>query len=708
MSQDYSEGDDFDGFSDHNGSQVYIDDEEPNDRHSYMYDDGASESSYDDEHRIKVFASYLDNEASEAESVSESETHYQPSDEFTPNSLHKFMHLPLELRQMIWRYFCPDLSNDPRVYEISFCGRWPKFAAWVEDQSAPLRTVLAIHQETRVLGHKFAPHLIRLPSNYGVAPCNMERDIIMVDWIFDHRYCPGLRELETLSKAAPGLQNLAVRAGVTLFDGGPDLDRLYSLKNVFISQDTEIVPTRGLTWCLSDKTRSYHVVHQEDVGAGLTQDVDLLFYWPDPEKYGESGERSFSSRSFGALQFDEEGLAVNAEGETLPDNPGLALNTSNWGYEISRLREWLDPLHEMEPGQETWELGSQSELSTPEPEEQDIETTQDREREEVHGEGKIQGDEDQGDSEKQSSPPRPQRISVWPLARFMFDSGVERLEAMKAWQKPWDEWRSFGGSDRDEDEFWSDDDDPDSLDGFIAFDEPIETESGDDEEASSQLVAEEEDDPSQTADHHQHGLDSDDDEESSTEPGEPSRARHKNRAVVDLADSSEGEEEDDEDTAPQPAGSSNRRARARARPVPIDSEDDDDDDGDVLAQPSRGGSRRAAVLSSGSEDEEKEVEDDDAVAHQNGKATVEDEHSSSDSSSSSSDEEEPAPPPRMSLAKRLRLEAAQARAALAADDSDDDEDQDQDGGRSFDEEDVSGGDGMGNLEDDEEDEEEAW
>ncbi|KAJ4422631.1 hypothetical protein N0V82_002750 [Gnomoniopsis sp. IMI 355080] len=689
MSQDYSEEDDFDGFSDQDGSQVYIYDE-------------VSEAASEGDDESKRHDGFFDDEASEAESEAESDaesgTDYDPSGAITPNALHNFMHLPLELRQMIWKSFCPDLSNEPRLYEISFCGRWPHFAAWVEDQTAPLRTVLAVHQESRALGHKFAPHLIQLFSDCGVAPCNLERDIVLVDWVFDHRYSPEVEEIEMLAKIAPGLQNLAIRSGVTLFDGAPDLDRLYSLKNVFVSMDTGFIPTRGLTWCLSEKNNSYHVVHQEDVGAGLTRDVDMLFLWPDPEKYGESGERTFSSRSFGSLKLDEEGLPVTEEGERHHDSPGLALNISNWGYEIARLREWLDPLHELtRPEEESWEEQSHSGSSGPETGEQVTEET----LKEEHEGKKIQGNEETTDIQEQSSPPRPQRISVWPLARFE-DSEVQRIDTMKAWQKPWEEWDTTRGSDSSEQD-WSDDDDPeypDSLDGFITWDDTMEPEADDDE-----ILSQPEDEEAAS------NRSNADEEESSTETGEPSRARQRNRVVVDLADSSEEEEDEDDTTALQRAGSSNRRARARAipvdsdddedddlphpsrRPIPVNSDDDDDDDDD-LPQPSRAGARRAAVVLSDSDDDE-----EDLVEHQNGKVTIEDDESSSEEGEDISDEEE-APPPRISLAKRLRMEAAQARAEIAAmraAECSDEEDEDQGDGASYDEEHASDGDDAEDL-----------
>lgn len=683
MSHDYSEHDDFDGFSDHEGSQVYVSDDVPDD-HGCLYDGESSEPGSDSDDEPKDHTGFVDDEASEADSEWESENSFEPDYAIGPGTLHKFTKLPLELREMIWKTFCPDLSAEPRVYELNFDGKDLRFAAQVEDQTTPLRTVLSIHRESRALGRTFAPNLIQLPHGLGVAPCHMERDLVFVDWSFDHRYCPGPDELEILGNAAPGLQNLAFTAGVTFFDGGADLDRLYSLKNVFIGHEADHLPTRGLTWCVSENNHTYQVVHQEDVGNGLTENVNILFCWPNPDKYGETGERDFSSRQFASLKFDQEGRAVDAQGEVAGENPTDEV-VSNWGWEIARLREWLDPLHEM------------NQSST----DQSREGSSGPEDEEQHENVEEQHDDKAREREEQPrSPPQPQRISVWPFTRFLFASGANRLEAMKAWQKPWDEWES----DAEEDDYGDDSsemDSDDSLHDFIAHDETIDLETDDDQDGASQ--AEDEDgSPSRAAQRQHLIIDSGDEDESSTEPGEPSQSRPRSRVVIDLADSSEEEgdaegEEGEEDIAPQRAGGSSRRARAR--PIPVDSEDDDDDE--VIPQPSRAAARRAAVLLSDSEDDK-----EGAGGHQVDGARIEEEEDSPSEEEDDEEEERMAPPPRMSLAKRLRLEAAQARAALAEDDSDA-EDHDGDGRAS---DDVSSEDEMiaGMEEEGEDDDEEAW
>lgn len=681
-------GDDPDGFDEHEEAQTRLE-------YGQLYDEEASEGASDSDDESKDHDGFLDDEASEAESDLEFEQSDGQTTAIFPDTMHSFMRLPIELREMIWKQFCPDLSNNPRVLEIIFDGNLPTFAAQVEGQTEPLRMVLAVHQESRKLGHKFAPNLIQLYSNRGVAPCHMERDIVLVNWDFDHRYSPGEDEVDMLAQIAPGLQNLAFPARVNFFDGGPDLDRLYSLKNIFVTQDSDRIPTIGLTWCLSDKTRSYQVVHSEDIGNGLVEDLDMLFYWPDPEKHGESGERSFSSRSFGSLQFDEEGYAVDDQGERIAGNSSRSHSISNWGYEIARLREFLDPLHEMNQtsAQHSRSGSSESEDGG----EQDSESAQ-------------EGHKDRHETEEQSTLPRPQRVSVWPLVRFDFADESRRLEAMRVWNKPWEEWESDEGSDAPEED-WDDDDAQDSLDGFIAADEPFDSEIDDDDEEES-LIDEElgAGVPDHSAQDQNLDVESAEEDESATEPGDSLRGRHDNEAAIDLADSSEREEEeeeegeDGEDAIIGSRGVVNAGRRARGRHIPLDSEDEDEDDNDDDApQPTRTGGRRAAIPSSESEDNDNE---EDTGAPQTGEPSVEDDEESS--SEDGSEEETPPPAPRMSLAKRLRLEAAQARAALAAEDSDD---EDQDGPASDDEEDGLDGEeeGMGLADEDEvDDDDERW
>lgn len=679
-----------DGFDEHEEAQTRLE-------YGHLYDEQVSEGAFDSDDESRDHNDFLDDEASEAESDVEFEQSDGNNTAIFPDTMHSFMRLPTELREMIWKEFCPDLSNNPRVFEITFDGIWPTFAAQVEDQTKPLRMVLAVHQESRKLGQRFAPHLIQLPKERGVAPCHMERDIVLADWKFDHRYSPGKDELAMLTKIAPGLQNLAVPAGVTFFDGGPDLDSLYSLRNIFVAQDSELIPTIGLTWCLSENTRSYDVVHPEDVGYGLIEDLDMLFYWPDPEMHGETVERSFSSRSFGSLQFDEEGYAVNDEGERIAGNSSRSHSISNWGYEIARLREFLDPLHEMNQTS-----ARHSRLGSSESEDGG----------EQDGEPAQEDNKDRHETEEPSPLPQPQRISVWPLARFNFADGVRRLEAMRAWNQPWEEWESDGESDNFEED-WDEDDDQDSLDGFIAPDEPFDSEVDDDDGESSideELGA---DAPDHSAQDQNLDVESAEEDDSATEPGDSSIGLHNHEAVIDLVDSSdreeeeEGEEEDQDGedviTSSRAVGSSNRRGRGRH--IPLDSEDEGDDNDDA-PQPTRIGGRRVAIPSSESEDNDNE--DDTAENHTGGPSVEDDEESSSEEEEDDSEEDMPAPPPKMSLAKRLRLEAAQARAALAADDSDD---EDQDGEAADNEEDALDGEeeGMGLADEDEhDDDEERW
>lgn len=720
MSQHYFEthgGGDFDGFDEDEEARMYNggldgdDDPDGFDEHEealtrleygHLYDEGASEGAFDSDDESRDRDGFLDDEASEAESDLESEQSDRQNTAIFPDTMDHFMRLPIELREMIWKQFCPDLSNNPRVFEITFDDNLPTFAAQIEYQTEQLRRVLAVHQESRRLAQNFAPHLIKLPKNRGVAPCHMERDIVLADWKFDHRYSPGDHELDMLASIAPGLQNLAVPAGVTFFDGGPDLDRLYSLRNVFVTQDAEMIPTIGLTWCLSDTTRSYHVVHPEDVGNGLIEELDMFFFWPDPENHDEFGERSFNSRSFGSLQFDEEGQAVNDEGEIIGGNSSRPYSTSNWGYEIQRLREWLDPLHEM--NNRTLARLSHSGSSS-----------ESEDRGEQDSEPAHEDHEDRQETREQTVLPQPQRISVWPLARFEFAEGVRRLEAMDAWQQPWEEWESEGGSD-DFEEGWDDEDeDLDSLDGFIAPDEPFDSEVDDDDEEES-LIDEEvgagAPDDHSAQDQNVH-VESAEEEESATEPGDSSRGGHDNETVIDLVDSSEREEGEEEEEEGEDAiiirsrGIANAGRRVRGRHIPLDSEDEDEDgndeeeDDDDLPQATRNGGRRVAIPSS-SESEDNDNEEDIDNPQTGGPTTttsrVQDDESEEPSSEEEEDdseeeeeeEEETTPPPatRMSLAKRLRLEAAQARAeALAADDSDDEED--QDGDASDDEADAS-------------------
>ncbi|CAN8104863.1 unnamed protein product [Discula destructiva] len=667
---DCSDEEGFEGFSDHDDPHAHESDAELNYQTGIFDnddDDGdnndmeaiEAESDSDDEH--KNHTGFFDDEASEADPDLRSESASEVDDALFPQTFPKFMQLPAELRQMVWKAYCPDLCTKPRVFDLTLTNGMIQFAPYVEAHTAALRNVLAIHHETRLLGHNFAPNLIELSHGLGVAPCHLERDVIFVETfgLSDPESWSSLDELATVAR---GVQNLGLSYGFlrTLHENTEALERLISLKNLFIGVDIDHVPSKALAWCVSGKTHEYHVTHQEDLGRGLYEEVDVFYIWPRPKDYGERGERSFSLRQVGELRFDEEGMPVDEKGEQVGDATSREQTAAEWGYAMQTLRETLDPLHEMLPA-------SPSEASEAEAGISEAEDTKDTEDEE-------------GKQEQESQPSRPHRISVWPIAQFMFADAVERLNAIRAWQKPWDEWQTDEYESDESEELDSDD----SLNDFLDFDDTGELQPHDDDEddesSADELSTEH---PSQPVVIDLMGSTEDDEVVTLSDRARVPSRRVRPRAIAvdsdDLSDDDEdfvvphctggafrritdSSDDDEVPVAPHRAVGPSRRARVRARPVDSDDEAEDDLEAAVYLRCHGGPARRISV--SDTEDEDESVSGTKADIQKASPSEEED----------SSEDDNPAPAPKMSLAKRLRLEAAAARAALDSSEPSDGED----------------------------------
>lgn len=729
MADDYDEDGRFDDDSDQHDESVWGYEERELVEDGLHHYESEAEDSEDDSPN-----GFLDLEASEAESGSTPEANSEAHDAHDltfPASFPKFMQLPMELREMIWKQFCPDLDTKPRVFELmSFDPGQVQLAAHVEQQTVPIRTVLAVHRESRLLGLRFSPHRVELPHNQGVVPYHKDRDVLYLNALESFRGTSTLedgRSISLVTQAAPGLQNIALS-----YHDMPTMDarHLTGFRNIFVVTEADQIPTKGLTWCVSETTQLHHV-EVEEVEPGLGEDLRMLFCWPDVEKWGKLGEEEISNVILDFLQWDDdEEHILDSESAPLPFS-SVYYRIPSWVFAMSGLRYDLYYLLLDEKDRSRWT-------------------------------GILNGEGRDGLVEDTPLPPLPPQANrVWPMTRFMFEGGIQRFNTMKAWRQPWGEWGSEADSLDDSDEYESDGIDDDSLDDSTATDDEDDLPahlldqdivsagfmSGSEElsgldqaQFSSDSEVEDEDaggsEPGGVENTHtrrvrirRRALSSDSDNESTTEAGEPSLTTNAAaRSVVD--DSTDDDDDDGRDDAPRSANSATRRSRAaqinsdsededvvvstraaasrRTRPVPIPDDSEDDSDGDTAPQPSRATNRRArAAVQRESEDE------DDAASDtpQNG-AEAQDGSSSSGGEEESSDEAPP-PPKRVSLAKRLRMEYQQSRADRRSADGSDEDPDGSSGASGHGDEDSSDGDGlvMGMAEEGEEDDEdgeEGW
>lgn len=672
---------------------------------------------------------FFDLEASEASSDFGSEGSLGFDDTTVLSSFPRFLELPIEIREMIWKSFCPDLDTCPRIFELD-C--FPElsgtlsltFGAFVERQTLPTRIVLAVHRESRALGLRFSPHRLELPGDCGIMPYNMSRDIITFAGAI-RRGSPGpVEALSLLAQVARDAQHVAFSANAILIYDTTDLvSRISvfpSLKNVFVFAEADALPTKALTWCVSEQTHEYRIETEEEQ-PGIGEDLQMTYCWPDPEAYDESGGREKFERRMGEVRLDEDGYMPEI-GD--PDGPEMV---SLWVRALVDTRRALN----LGPFSKGHSLESSPGASS-------------------------SGSEDANDGNDRET--ECQKLRVWPMTRFMFDTGIQRLNDMRAWQQPWAEWESDCDSLDSYNEYESDGIDDDSIDEFIATDDeddlptqildgssqasdlPLdhndlapalfssdsEAEDADDHDSDASQSDDDQDLRSRAARSHRRVIESDSDDQSATEAGSSRASAHRTHIV--LSDSDENGD-DEKDAAPKPARGTQRRTRPvavdsedededegaqetpryanrpRARAIPVDS--DDDTDGGDHPPPSRPANRRVgAALPISSEDEDGPSYDEQ------------------ESGNSSDDEEEGVPPPkRLSLAKRLRMEYQQSRKVRHTDeDSDEETDNSEDSGAPSDDdeeeededEDASDGDGMvmGMAEEGEDEDEEqdrrAW
>lgn len=614
---------------------------------------------------------FLDIEASEADSELASEAGSTWDDGVYLDSFPQFMQLPMELREMVWRFFCPDLSTEPRVFELSVTGvgSGVTLAPQVESQTTPIRTLLAVHHESRTIGHKFSPSLIELPHGSGVIPCQVDKDIILLTFAPDILREPRREVLSAVADLTSSFRNLAftIDGARSLYDAQFFFESFPSLENVFILNEAEGQPTQNLAWCVSDKAHQYYV-STEEIEQGVGEDLEMTFCWPDIAKH-----RDFADEF---PQLAEKGLLGKGEG----------INKFN------NIPDWIWVYELLIMGQSTSSLDDEEEAL-----------------------------EDEGNGDNVKAPSR--KINVWPMAQFLFESGTQRLKAMEEWQLPWDEWVSdvdSSESDDTENEYDSegiDDsevndhlstDDEDDLpahllddpDHILAnpsevnyfpsanFSSDSEPENDESDAASNAQSSDEEDLHIRSARPQRRVVESDPEDESTTEKEEVRPSKRRTRVV--LEDSEEESDENENEIKPVPRGA-NRRARA----LPADSDDEDDDED--LPQTSRSANRRMRGAVPNDTDEEDEDEDNEASSAGKKRNTKKNDESSSDEDEDEEEEEEdssdeePAPAKRMSLAKRLNMEYGHTRAVRNTDDPTDDDDDSRSYSGASDDDDGDGG-----------------
>ncbi|CAM1509616.1 Fc.00g033550.m01.CDS01 [Cosmosporella sp. VM-42] len=279
-------------------------DVEAADRTHESEDESTNESSGsddDDEEDAAENTGFLDVMAVEAQDGDESSDGSGTDDEFdeSSESFHLFLRLPFELRRRIWELFSPELRLQPRILEFSFSfgtarhrdPSWPSTKKVItvhdgmtlQDSTAPIRTVLSVHQESRAMALSVLTDTLAIDAGSGDALVrfNRDTDLVMARGLWG----AGIEDAFHLPEFASNIKNLALDEAEA---SSPHLTGVVSnliqdcpsLETLFLSMPSGRFRKRNLTWCTSDLVnRSYTETFEKMPGFG--EDMQYLYCWPD-------------------------------------------------------------------------------------------------------------------------------------------------------------------------------------------------------------------------------------------------------------------------------------------------------------------------------------------------------------------------------------------------------------------------------------------
>lgn len=207
----------------------------------------------------------------------------------------QFKRLPIEIRQRIWEFFCPDLTDKSRVFWLRCMPKGSSKAKLtaqicegpvIEQQTRPARTMLAVHSESRRLALRVFPDFLSIRG--GIVRFNAARDVVYLDSID-----ATLREAQVMPELPHFTEHIRHLA-VDHFDlstsfaqeseASPLFAAFKNLKTLYYLRDSADHKPEHLDWCTSNLVRRYQVVTFEEQ-PGLGEDSQYLFCWPDVEKH---------------------------------------------------------------------------------------------------------------------------------------------------------------------------------------------------------------------------------------------------------------------------------------------------------------------------------------------------------------------------------------------------------------------------------------
>ncbi|KAI1260314.1 hypothetical protein F5Y18DRAFT_260610 [Xylariaceae sp. FL1019] len=262
MGSDVAEYEDYESDSPEAEEGNPLVDDEAEESDGYDHDDDEDEDGYDDDDADGKADFYHDR---------------QPLSEFP-----QFARLPFELRAMIWELVDPYLRSPQRVMELNVVGsKETGLSPWafLEQQTEPARTLLAVNRESRELALKYYPDVVKLGGRLGHVRYNKATDIVLMH--IDLESSPVLH----LKSWCDGIKYLGV--DLTMWGGPPPTlrsvpdgsDSIEVIFYCFGARDDMI--SRGQSdWVMSESTNTFMVETFEE-SPGVGEDLKHTVYWPD-------------------------------------------------------------------------------------------------------------------------------------------------------------------------------------------------------------------------------------------------------------------------------------------------------------------------------------------------------------------------------------------------------------------------------------------
>ncbi|KAK0672159.1 hypothetical protein QBC41DRAFT_314322 [Cercophora samala] len=278
---------------------------------------------------------------------SEEPQHKRPSKKHT-QFIPQFIQLPLELQQLIWKQFCPDLTEKARFYEFQIVGQlvsqngtppeiWE--SVQLEQQTKAARTVLAVHHQSRKLALRYLPDELALRGGRGSVRFHSQRDVIFIDRVASamSRHFPPW-PMPVIPGVTDRIRNIAFEKGLFFLTGDPMLQSFTcafpNLQHAFFLAKYNHCEAKNLLWCADPSANHYTMTCEEEAeiqhrrrGYETKNIIEYRWVWPNVEKRAADARRASVadarptsaeevngvSNSTGPREADEEFLTITPE-----------------------------------------------------------------------------------------------------------------------------------------------------------------------------------------------------------------------------------------------------------------------------------------------------------------------------------------------------------------------------------------------------------